>query len=546
MVPVDDTAPPPDRPRVSVIVPVYDPGPYLERCIDSLLAQTMSPGALELIFVDDGSTDGSGERLDRLAAEHDHVRVIHQENSGWPGKPRNVGIDAARGEYVYFADADDKVGPEAIERLHVIAVRDGVDIVLGKIVGHHRGAPRSLFTEDRSRITLDDAPFMDSLTVQKLFKASFLEQHGLRFPEGRRRLEDLVFVMRAYFAVDRMSILASYDCYFAYWRDDRANITAQPVEPSYYYPFLREVIGVLEANTTPGPRRDRWLERFARDQLMGRLGGRKSFLDQPQEYREKLFTEVKRVVEDHVPPSVDPLLNPMRRLRMALTRADRLDLLTTLAAYEADISARTRLRAPLAPRGAIVLEVDAWWALGDEPWPLVRHDGVLELALPADVAVATPREARALPEPPGHASLVLRRRDDSAEVEVPTSCQIHEEVDANGRVSLRYALMGSIGLSDPATGRPLRPGRWHCIVRIEQAGIGREARIAAVASVRPDTRAFEIDGPTASAVGSWAGEKRHLGLEVRGPMPRGPVARLRRGVRALGRRLRGRATSSGL
>ena len=80
-------------PTVSVIVPVYDPGPYLERCIDSLLAQTMPPGELELIFVDDGSTDGSGERLDRLAAEHDHVRVIHQENSGWPGKPRNVGID---------------------------------------------------------------------------------------------------------------------------------------------------------------------------------------------------------------------------------------------------------------------------------------------------------------------------------------------------------------------------------------------------------------------------------------------------------------------
>ena len=74
----------------------------------------MPAGDLELIFVDDGSTDGTAERLDALAAEHGHVRAAHIPNSGWPGRPRNIGIDMARGEFVYFADHDDWLEPDAV------------------------------------------------------------------------------------------------------------------------------------------------------------------------------------------------------------------------------------------------------------------------------------------------------------------------------------------------------------------------------------------------------------------------------------------------
>ena len=90
--------------KVSVVVPVYNPGRYIEPCIESLLRQTLPPGEHEVVFVDDGSTDETPARLDELAASHSHVRVIHQENSGWPGKPRNVGVEASRGEYVQFVD----------------------------------------------------------------------------------------------------------------------------------------------------------------------------------------------------------------------------------------------------------------------------------------------------------------------------------------------------------------------------------------------------------------------------------------------------------
>ena len=82
-------------PKVSVIVPVFDPGSDIDDCIDSLLHQTLPASELELIFVDDGSTDGTPARLDALAAEHRHVRVEHIPNSGWPGRPRNIGLDIA-------------------------------------------------------------------------------------------------------------------------------------------------------------------------------------------------------------------------------------------------------------------------------------------------------------------------------------------------------------------------------------------------------------------------------------------------------------------
>ena len=104
--------------KVSVIVPVYNPGANIDECIDSLLGQSLPSEEYELIFVDDGSTDETPARLDALAAEHDNVRVEHIPNSGWPGKPRNLGIEMARGEFVYFVDNDDWLGKSALNRLY--------------------------------------------------------------------------------------------------------------------------------------------------------------------------------------------------------------------------------------------------------------------------------------------------------------------------------------------------------------------------------------------------------------------------------------------
>lgn len=98
-------------PVVSVIVPVYNALDYVGMALESALNQGYRGEELEIIVVDDGSTDGSGELLDRFAAEHAEVTVIHQESSGGPGAPRNAGLDIARGRYVFFLDADDELTP---------------------------------------------------------------------------------------------------------------------------------------------------------------------------------------------------------------------------------------------------------------------------------------------------------------------------------------------------------------------------------------------------------------------------------------------------
>ena len=104
----------PARPTLSVIMPVRNAAADVRNAVAMLSRQTFED--FEILAVDDGSTDGTGERLEALAAEHDHVTTVRIPNSGWPGRPRNVGLDTARGEFVYFVDHDDWIGDEALER----------------------------------------------------------------------------------------------------------------------------------------------------------------------------------------------------------------------------------------------------------------------------------------------------------------------------------------------------------------------------------------------------------------------------------------------
>lgn len=100
-----------EAPLVSVVVPVYNAEPYLRECLDSLFGQTLKE--IEIIAVDDGSTDGSGKILDEFAARDRRLKVIHQENAG-VSAARNRGIKAARGRYLTFVDADDRIDRQAL------------------------------------------------------------------------------------------------------------------------------------------------------------------------------------------------------------------------------------------------------------------------------------------------------------------------------------------------------------------------------------------------------------------------------------------------
>ena len=186
-------------PDVSVIMPVYNAMPYVTRALTSVLEQSLPAKRVEIVAVDDGSTDGSGDELDRLAAAHPNMRIVHQENSGGASKPRNVGLDLAHGRYIFFLDADDHLGPKALERMLAMADEQGSDVLLGRVVGTGgRPSPQTMFRSDQPIADLFESNVYRTLNVLKLFRRDLIERLGLRFREDMRCGEDQPFTATAY------------------------------------------------------------------------------------------------------------------------------------------------------------------------------------------------------------------------------------------------------------------------------------------------------------------------------------------------------------
>src|SRR4051794_6835831 len=247
-------------PAVSVIVPVWNVEPYLAQCLDSVVAQSIGLDRIELIAVDDGSTDGSAGLLDEYAARHPQLRVIHQPNSGGPGKPRNAGLDVATGRYVFFLDADDYLGPEALERLVAMADRNRSDVVLAKLVGiDGRNVPSSAFRRTLRRAPLETV--YSTLTVLKLFRRAHLERIGARFAEGLGGGEDAPFTQLAYLTAGVISVLGDYDAYYCRRRPGSQSRSPELRDLLDHLRRMEGRIELLVAHVPAGKRRDRMMGR---------------------------------------------------------------------------------------------------------------------------------------------------------------------------------------------------------------------------------------------------------------------------------------------
>lgn len=238
--------------KVSVIIPVYNVKPYLERCVQSVLRQTYKD--LEIIMVNDGSTDGSGDLAESLKALSPCIQVVHQENQGLSGA-RNTGIRHATGEYVIFLDSDDEwLLPDGLETLLHNA---NSDIILFKVLHiFDKGRTMKLPDYDMGAIgNLPDAPavFSHLVSTQRynvgawllLVRRQLLIQNDLFFPMGFIS-EDVVWSLRVwqcarsvevknldfygyYHRVGSISktknlrVYDSYDKIFAYWKEQCDN-----------------------------------------------------------------------------------------------------------------------------------------------------------------------------------------------------------------------------------------------------------------------------------------------------------------------------------
>lgn len=185
--------------RVSIIVPVYNGERYLEKCIKSILTQTHAD--IELILVDDGSTDASAAICDGWAQKDARIKVIHQENRG-VSAARNAGLDIATGDYIGFVDADDEIAPETYET--ILQQIGDCDIAMWDAVtiwGDGRTEPDTIaLLETDCTITKKDwtpelLALMAGSAGRCLYKASCIE--GIYFPKGIKFSEDRLFNLYA-------------------------------------------------------------------------------------------------------------------------------------------------------------------------------------------------------------------------------------------------------------------------------------------------------------------------------------------------------------
>lgn len=189
------------HPLISIIVPTYNVEKYIRTCIESILAQTYRN--VEVIIVNDGSTDQSLAVISDLICSHHNVKVINQKNQGL-SVARNTGIDVATGKYITFVDADDKIMPGFVSSLYQIADKTGADIVRGSFRDFNGNIPKDWAPDfnvptNCGTIVLDQ--FLSSnisfVVWSSIYRLDFINSNHIRFTPGIL-LEDGDFTTRAY------------------------------------------------------------------------------------------------------------------------------------------------------------------------------------------------------------------------------------------------------------------------------------------------------------------------------------------------------------
>lgn len=247
-----------NKPKISIIIPVYNAEKYLERCMKSVYAQTFRD--YEIILVNDGSTDNSAAICKQYRDDDPRVTYIEKENGG-AGSARNAGMDAAKGEYLAFPDADDWFEPQMYEELYALAESGDYDMVFSGVNYYkQKGADQTEYSctqnikavayRDREACRRNIMTFFPTTTIfdvpwNKLYKRRIVTDNGIRFTDIRR-CQDATFNIDFYNCINTA---ASIDkAYYNYMEntveDVRRKFPKNYIDiVTFYYPHL---IGILK------------------------------------------------------------------------------------------------------------------------------------------------------------------------------------------------------------------------------------------------------------------------------------------------------------
>ena len=245
-----------EKDLISIIVPVYNVGQYLDRCMTSILQQTYR--RLEIILVDDGSTDSSPAKCDAYARKDSRVRVIHKPNGGL-SDARNAGLAVASGDYIGYVDSDDWIEPDMYERMHQACAAHGAQLAVcryfceykdhtvagggGSVVPLSREALLEIYISGHEEYVIYNSVW------SKLFHRDLVS--GALFPKGRNS-EDIMYTTRAFCKVERAVYLDQ--CFYHYVLDREGSIMNEADNKRMFddeIPFWREHIACIRQMVSP-------------------------------------------------------------------------------------------------------------------------------------------------------------------------------------------------------------------------------------------------------------------------------------------------------
>lgn len=447
--------------KVSVIVNVHNPGDRADACIRSTLEQTLPADDYEVIFVDDGSTDGVAERLDTVAAVRRNVRVLHLPHTGSPMRGRNVGLASARGDYVYLLDQYDRLERDALERMHERAAETDADVLVGRLA-RDGGAPMTAFDRSKARADILRDRLLSLLTPHKLYRRAFLEEHELGFAVPGGPIAEQDFVMRAYLQAKVIAVLAEHVCCHLGER------TVMEENPRTTVRELRALLGHIDAYVGEGRQRDRMYAHWLRTAVLRPFlttAFASSSID-----RGAYFRMIQDLVGERFPDRLDRYLPVQLRAIATLIRAGRLDQLVMLA----NSSRRAGLRADLTEvrwdAHVLVLGLAVEVLGGDGRPDRFRTDGerlywkppraIDAKLLPDHVTDVTDSVERARIE-------VYVRHAETGDVHfLPVAYQVERVPEGRRHARVRITGEARMDVIAAAQGEPLRPGQWEVHVRM--------------------------------------------------------------------------------
>lgn len=231
--------------KLSFIIPVYNVEDYLHQCIDSILNQYTDE--VEIILVDDGSTDKSGKICDEYKECNCDIKIIHKKNGG-ASSARNMGMQYATGKYIAFVDSDDYIAKNAIQKILDWTNDSTADLCFMNAKKHYYNGKnadigdklvrQNIINKSKDEVTsfLASRPRFSGSACSKVFNRSFLLENSLCFPNDRRVSEDLIFVLECIIKAEKFDYL-DFDYY--YYRQDRTNSTSSSN-------FYNQIIGIQD------------------------------------------------------------------------------------------------------------------------------------------------------------------------------------------------------------------------------------------------------------------------------------------------------------